>query len=56
MKPPKEVIKLYKKAINFFEAGNGADGFYFIRKAAKKGYAPAQYDLGSAYAFGNGVQ
>ena len=56
MKASKEAIKLYKKGKNFFEAGNGADGFFFIRKSAKKGYAPAQNNLGSAYAFGKGVE
>jgi TPR repeat protein len=43
----------------FTESGSSphdyAQAAFWYRKAAEQGYAPAQYDLGDLYLFGNGV-
>ena len=56
MKISKETIKLFKKGYNLLKAGDYDDGFYFIRKSAKKGYAPAQFRTACSYNTGTGVQ
>lgn len=47
--------QMHKKGDEAFSRNNNAEALKWYRKAAEKGYAPAQYDVGRMYSNGFGV-